>query len=197
MTETRPAISLNEDSLKTWNKQGLERLRYDYALQETDVVVDLGAYKGEWANEIWRRYRCQIVVIEPTEYINDFQHGEIINNAAATHNGKMEFGGRAYYTSIMEPGDHEYECIDINPVVERNNPIALLKINIEGSEYDVLNHIIDAGLHKEIKNIQVQFHEIAGRPYEIWYEEIAKKLSKTHSFTWQYKYCWENWKLND
>lgn len=197
MTETRPAISLNAESLATWNKRGLEKLRYQYDLKPADTVLDLGAYKGEWANEIWRRYRCNIVVVEPTEYILGFQHGEVINKAASTNNGKLQFGGRAYYTSIMEPGDHEYECIDINPVIARTNPIALLKINIEGSEYDVLSHIIGVGLHEQIKNIQVQFHEVAGLPYEKWYEEIAEKLSKTHSLTWQYKYCWENWKFND
>lgn len=195
MTETRPAISLNEQSLQTWNKHECEKIRYQYDLKPEDTVVDLGAYKGEWANEIYRRYGCKIIVVEPTEYIRDFQHGEIINKAASTYNGKMQFGGRAYYTSIMEPGDHEYDCIDINPVIERNSPVALLKVNIEGSEYDVLNHIIDAGLHRIISNIQVQFHEIAGRPYEIWYKEIEKKLSLTHKKNWSYPFCWENWEL--
>lgn len=197
MTETRPAISLNEQSLKTWNEQDLERLRYEYDLNKEDTVVDLGAYKGEWANKIFEMYGCSLVVVEPTEYIRDFSNGVVVNAAAATHNGKLQFGGRAYYTSVMEPGDHEYQCININSLIKVYDSIALLKVNIEGSEYDVLNHIIGAGLHKGIKNIQVQFHEVAGRPYEHWYEEIAKKLSKTHHLTWQYPYCWENWKLND
>jgi hypothetical protein len=71
----------------------------------------------------------------------------------------------------------------------------LLKINIEGAEYDLLHHIIGAGLHTRIKNIQVQFHQIAGVPYERWYKEIAAKLSETHSLTWHYPFCWENWQL--
>lgn len=197
MTETKPRISLNSESLATWNKQGLERLRYEYDLKREDTVIDLGAYQGEWANEIWRRYRCNIIVVDPTEYILGFQHGVVINEAAGTHKGTIAFGGRAYYTSSFEDQDHAYPCFDVNTLLEQHQEIALLKVNIEGSEYDVMNHIIGAGLHKRIKNIQIQFHEIAGVPYEIWYKEINKKLSKTHSLTWQYQYCWENWKLND
>lgn len=188
-------ITLNPESLAIWQEQRLERLRYEYELTPTGIVIDLGAYRGEWANEIHARYGCHVTVVEPTEYINDFKHGHIINKAAGTHYGKMSFGGRAYYSSIFEQGDHEYECIDINTVIEKYPEIALLKVNIEGAEYDVLSHVIGAGLHKRIKNIQVQFHQIDSAPYQLWYKEISDKLSKTHSLTWHYPFCWENWTL--
>lgn len=188
-------ITLNPESLATWQEQRLERLRYEYELTQTSTVIDLGAYQGEWANEIHARYGCQVIAVEPTEYIKDYKHGHIINKAAATHNGRLSFGGRAYYSSVFEPGDHEYECFDVNKLLEQYENIDLLKINTEGSEYDLLQHIIDTKLHTRIKNIQVQFHQIAGLPYEKWYKEIADNLSKTHSLSWQYPYCWESWKL--
>jgi len=188
-------ISLHPESLATWQEQRLERLRYEYELTPNSVVIDLGAYQGEWANEIYARYGCQVVVVEPTEYIRDYQHGPIINKAAGTNNGKISFGGRAYYTSAFETGDHEYECVDVNEVLKQYPAIDLLKVNIEGAEYDLLQHIIGARLHIRIKNIQVQFHQISGLPYEKWYKEIADALAITHEITWQYPYCWENWKL--
>lgn len=188
-------ISLDPESLRTWQGQRLERLRYEYDLTPDSIVIDLGAYQGEWANEIHARYGCQVIVVEPTEYIRDYQHGLIINKAAGTHNGKMSFGGRAYYSSTFEQGDHEYECFDVNTLLEKYPAINLLKINIEGAEYDVLSHIVGAGLHTRVKNIQVQFHQIQGVPFELWYKEITDKLKLTHSTTWQYPYCWENWQL--
>lgn len=190
-------VTLNSESLATWQEQRLERLRYEYDLSPSSAVIDLGAYQGEWANEIHARYGCQVVAVEPTEYVRDYQHGSIINKAAGTHDGKMSFGGRAYYTSTFESGDHEYECVDVNKLIKQYKTIDLLKINIEGAEYDVLNHIIGAGLHARIKNIQVQFHQIHGLPFEKWYKEIADKLAETHSLTWQYPYCWENWRIKD
>jgi FkbM family methyltransferase len=189
------AISLNENSLAAWQHENLEHIRYEYDLNPESVVIDLGAYKGEWANEIHARYGCQVVVVEPTEYIRDYQHGPIINKAAGTHDGKVSFGGRAYYTSAFEAGDHEYECFNINVLIGLHDTIDLLKVNIEGAEYDVLACITERGLHNRIKNIQVQFHQIEMAPYELWYKEISEKLSKTHSLTWHYPYCWENWKL--
>lgn len=188
-------IILGPASLKTWQDNNLEHIRYEYDLKPDDAVIDLGAYKGEWANEIHARYGCHVIAVEPTEYINDYKHGPIVNKAAGTHNGKMSFGGRAYYSSVFEPGDHEYECFDISVLLEQYAVIDLLKINIEGAEYDLLQHIIGAGLHARVKNIQVQFHQIEGVPYGLWYKEIADKLSKTHSLTWHYPFCWENWTL--
>jgi FkbM family methyltransferase len=188
-------ITLHPESLIIWQEQRLERMRYEYDLNPTSIVIDLGAYRGEWANEIHARYGCQVTVVEPTEYIRDYQHGPIVNKAAGTHNGKMSFGGRAYYTSTFEAGDHEYECVDVNGIIKPFPVIDLLKINIEGAEYDILTHIIGAGLHGRIKNIQVQFHQIEGVPYEMWYSEISNTLKKSHAITWRYPYCWENWQL--
>jgi FkbM family methyltransferase len=188
-------ITLHPESLDTWQRLRLERLRYEYDLNPQSIVIDLGAYRGEWANEIYARYGCKVAVVEPTEYIRDYQHGQIINKAVGTHNGKISFGGRAYYSSIFESGDHEYECFDVNKLLEQYPSIDLLKINIEGAEYDILSHIIGAGLHTRINNIQVQFHQISGVPYEKWYGEIESKLKLTHYTTWKYSYCWENWQL--
>jgi FkbM family methyltransferase len=188
-------ITLHPESLKTWQDQKLEHLRYAYDLKETDLVIDIGAYRGEWAETIYTNYGCKVIAIEPTEYIRDFRHGQVINKAAATHNGKIQFGGMSYYTSAFEEGTHEYECFDINGMLKELDEIAVMKINIEGAEYDLLDYIISAGLHKKIRNFQVQFHQIVNRPYLMWYEGIAMKLSKTHKCTWSYPFCWENWEL--
>lgn len=189
-------VTLNETSLKTWQYNDLEHIRYEYDLKHTSIVIDLGAYKGEWANEIHARYGCHVIAVEPTEYIRDYKNGPIYNKAAGTHNGKISFGGRAYYSSIFEPGDHEYECFDVNKLIEQYEAIDLLKVNIEGCEYLLLDHIISAGLHNRVKNIQVQFHILSGVPYKKWYDEIEKKLNESHCCTWKYEFVWENWTLN-
>jgi FkbM family methyltransferase len=189
------AVSLHPESLKIWQDKNLEHLRYAYDLKETDLVIDIGAYQGEWAETIYTNYGCKVIAIEPTEYIRDFHHGQVINKAAATHNGKIQFGGMSYYTSAFEDGTHEYECFDINGLLEGIEEVAVMKINIEGLEYDLLDHIINAGHHKKIHNFQVQFHQIANRPYELWYNEIVWKLKSSHECTWRYPFCWENWRL--
>jgi hypothetical protein len=70
--------------------------------------------------------------------------------------------------------------------------IDLLKINIEGGEYELLEHIIEKTLQNKIRNIQVQFHT--------WIENCEDRrkniqdiLRKTHKLTYNYDFVWENW----
>jgi len=185
-------VTLNEDSQAIWQGENLEHLRYEYDLKPDDVVIDLGAYRGEFAQEIVDRYGCRVIAVEPTD--NIFQYaGEKINKAAWLFDGKLRFGGAYYYTSAFEDTTHEYECFDVRDLLIQFDEIALVKINIEGGEYPLMNHIIDAGQHTRIKNFQIQFHLIEDEPVEDMYGAIASKLADSHKLTWQYPFVWESW----
>ena len=80
--------------------------------------------------------------------------------------------------------EHDIEYID------------LIKINIEGSEYDLLDHLIETGLHTIVKNFQIQFHNIAPDSKDRM-ENIQEKLRKTHRQTYSYEWLWENWTILD
>lgn len=187
-------VTLNEESQAIWQVQNLEHLRYEYDLKPDDLVIDIGAYRGEWATEIVQRYGCKIICVEPGPWIVGFPHGEVINKAASDHDGTVKFGGAYYYSSEHEDPTHEYECFNINSLLEVLPEIALVKINTEGAEYRLLNHVIDAKLHKRIKDLQVQFHQIEDEPFEEMYGAIASKLRETHYQTFYYPFCWENWR---
>lgn len=188
-------VTLNEASQAEWQEQNLEHLRYEYDLTPDDLVIDLGAYRGEWAEQIYERYGCKIILVEPTPYILGCPYGQIINKAAWTEDGKLAFGGAYYYSSAHEDATHEYECFDINSLLSRYDEIALVKLNVEGSEFSLLPHIIGANLHRRIKNLQIQFHIIEGKPYEDWHEKIQAELNKSHRLTYFYPFCWESWCL--
>lgn len=187
-------ISLNETCLAEWQEGNLEYLRYEYDLSPGDTVIDCGAYSGEWAEAIFSRYGCKVICIEPGPWIVGFSRGQVINKAAATYDGVMKFGGNAYYTSAHEELTHEYPCFDFNALLKEQGEIALLKMNVEGAEYDLLDHVIGAGLHTAIRNLQVQFHQIEGEPYHDRYEAIQMEMAKTHRLTFCYPFVWENWR---
>ena len=69
-----------------------------------------------------------------------------------------------------------------------------MKINIEGGEFELLERLIQTGLISRIKNIQVQFHNIAVESTKRM-EKIHQGMYKTHQPTFQYKFVWENWVL--
>lgn len=190
---TRLKVNPDDVSQTIWQESNSEHLRYEYDLKPEDTVIDIGAYRGEWSSQIFSLYHCKLVLVEPGPWIVGFPIGEVINAAASTHDGKLKFGGAYYYSSSFEDGETVYNCFDVNKLLEKYDEIALVKINIEGAEYDLLSHIINAGLINRIKNLQVQFHTIEDQPYKVWYEEVKNKLLQTHHPTWLYKFCWENW----
>lgn len=179
-------VSLDPLSLKKWQDEDLEHLRYEYDLKTVDKVLDLGSYRREFADEIIRRYGCKVECFEALD-----------NRAAWRFNGTLKMGGQFYYTSAMdtETPQQEYRCVDIAPFLREE--IALMKINIEGGEYELLDYIIGTGLHKNIKNLQAQFHLIENAGVQKAYELIAAKLSETHSLTWRHPFCWESWRRNE
>ena len=71
--------------------------------------------------------------------------------------------------------------------------IDLMKMNIEGGEYDLLDHLIETGFIRNIENIQVQFHDFVPEAKQRMMK-IQKELSKTHRLTYQYIFVWENWR---
>jgi cell wall assembly regulator SMI1 len=72
--------------------------------------------------------------------------------------------------------------------------IDLMKVNIEGGEYDLLEHVIATGLIHRVENIQVQFHDFFPDAVRRM-AKIHDELTKTHYLTYQYRFVWENWRL--
>ena len=65
--------------------------------------------------------------------------------------------------------------------------IDLIKINIEGGEYDLLPAIIDSGLIKRIKYIQVQFHN-----FDIGAADARFRIRRSRKTPrmWNYEFVW-------
>lgn len=175
-----------------------ESLRHEYPLTPDSIVFDIGGYKGEWSKIIYDRYKSQIYCFEPVFPIDNPD----INLY------KFGLGASSRNISVMVDRDKTgHYCqsgvermINIIDIVEfcaayNIHHIDLMKINIEGMEYELLPKIIDSGLVKNIDNIQVQFHRVTPTSDKDMYE-IQAKLKETHSLTWQFRYIWENWKRN-
>ena len=73
--------------------------------------------------------------------------------------------------------------------------IDLLKLNIEGGEFAVLDALIRSGWIKSVDNLQVQFHSFV-EGAESKRAHLQKCLSETHVKTWDYPFVWENWSLS-
>jgi hypothetical protein len=87
--------------------------------------------------------------------------------------------------------------VNINEFIKENNisNIDLLKLNIEGSEYDLLDSLIENNNLSNIKNLQIQFHRNVINCSQRR-ESIRKELTKSHKLTYDYSFIWESWQIS-
>jgi hypothetical protein len=74
--------------------------------------------------------------------------------------------------------------------------IDLMKLNIEGSEYDLMESLIFKNNHLLVNNFQIQFHDFVIENAKERMYNIQDDLSKSHTITYKYEFVWENWKKN-
>lgn len=193
--------------LDRWKREnGNKTLRMEYNLNPDSVVFDLGGYEGQWASDLFARYACQIEVFEPYPLFAQaiakrFQRNSKINVHTFGLDRKFEkqlLGVDADATSLFKTSDNanvvEVELKCAKDFIQAGNfeRIDLMKINIEGGEYSLLEHLIEEDLIKNIQNIQVQFHHFMPNAKERM-AAIQANLKKTHRLTYQFEFLWENW----
>lgn len=181
-------------------------MRYNYPLNVDSWVLDVGAYDGAFSKSIYEKYQCNIYAFEPI--IEYYEVAKTIlapypkvrvRNTGLGANHRSETFNVAGHCSGMFPylvqPPIRYERVSIVPIDGYiSDPLDLLKLNVEGMEYEILEHLVGNGMIKKIKNILVQFHEykIGIRPQ---YEALRAKLLKTHELTFDEEWIWANYQL--
>lgn len=200
---------LFETSVKKWfDEHGdlTHRLNYD-ELDKDSLVYDIGGFYGEWTSNIYSKYNCKVHVFEPVRHFYHFLKSRYDRNKKIqVFNYGFGKEQKNEIISVINDGSSFYrnhkdaDSVEIVSVVNFNEHldqidgmIDLMKINIEGSEYEILESISDENL-KKIKNIQVQFHTFMNNCVERR-EKIRERLAKTHKTTYEFDFVWENWKL--
>lgn len=179
--------------------------RYNYPdLKPDSIVIDGGGYEGNWAKQLWRKYRCRIFVFEPIhKFANEIANGlefqmtggiTVINRALGSYSRWEAFSVHGDSTgAFSKNGPFEtVEVLAIGPIIESWPEVALLKLNVEGMEYEIIEALIAQDLMPRIANLQVQFHRLPGSDQLI--EEITQGLKQTHELVYHEPYCWEGWK---
>lgn len=197
-----------EKRVQTWvDCDGDATLRLDYPLGPASIVLDVGGFKGQWASDIHGRFGCRVFVFEPvpefaTNLVRRFEMNPAIEILP------FGLGGQTRDAALWVQGDgssvvlrESDEAIPVHLVAAseflRNRglaPVDLIKVNIEGGEYELLDHLMNEGLISTISHLQVQFHDFvpdaAARR-----DMIIRRLNSTHQCQWSYPFVWESWSL--
>lgn len=183
--------------------------RHRYNLIPGDIVFDLGAYEGSWCDDMLSMYpEIEIHLFELfPEYAKGLieryssYNNVIVNDyGLSSSNAEVKVTEDGLSTSAIshKTGSKihvgKIKFFDDYMTSKSISNIKLLKMNIEGGEYDLLEHLVGTSWIDQIENIQIQFHNY-GQEFVQRRDAIRENLSKTHYLTYDYAWTFENWRL--
>jgi FkbM family methyltransferase len=156
-------------------------------LNESSVVVDLGANAGEFATKMNDRFGVRVIAVEPNPalyarlcklpYVTAFQAA--ISSRDGTARFVIDENDLASRIGQADDTGIEVETITLSSLMQRAGiqHIDLLKIDIEGAEIDLLMTAPDE-LLKGIRQITLELHDFCGFVAQ---EDVAKVVLRMKS----------------
>jgi len=175
-------------------------------LDRDSLVLDVGGFVGDWTADIVERYGSRVLVFEPIprycEQIGRRFEGSpnvIVRECGLSHRSEvLRMQDNFMGSSVFGPNPNvTVQMKDVAEVFEDigDERVDLIKINIEGGEYALLERMIEKNLLVRCRKIMVQFHdryhprrEAAARR-----ASIVAEIEKTHAPVFQYPFVWEAW----
>lgn len=173
-------------------------------LSEMSVVFDVGGYQGNWAAEIINRYGCTVHVFEPhPQFASDIASRFAENDCVRVHpialsseDGRFALSNDQDASSGRNVGENAIECrmVSVDRFMAEHSigSIDVMKVNIEGGEYDLLPALISGGHMQKIGTLLIQFHHFDDQD-PTRRESIRRDLAQTHDCDWSYEFVWEQW----
>lgn len=172
-----------------------------------EAVLDVGAYRGEWASAIAERYDAEVYAFEPVPgayrhlarraeaqpRIHPFEVGLGDHDHDATF--AMDGPGSAASEAAGAFGNRTVRLRDVATVLDELglDEVAWLKVNIEGGEYDLFDRLLATGWLHRVRVVSVQFHEWLPKAHRRRLA-IRRGLRATHEEVWNYPWVWEVWR---
>lgn len=175
------------------------RLTEGLNIKPGDWVWDAGGFQGDWAWDILMKYGVHPEIFEPVpgyaEAIRDrgltvHEYGLLDRDIAL----ELTIAGdrsSAYEMGHQGTGKVMAQFKDVAKVIH-DQPVKVLKLNVEGGEYPILDRLIGTGKIAQIGTLLVQFHTFIP-DYGEKYLAIRNALRLTHNLAWRDPFVWERW----
>jgi len=185
------------------------QLLHEANLNSQSIVLDVGAYIGEWAQEIIDLYHPRILAFEPDPRnfkklqkfastqaaLDAFSYG--LSDKDESLQMAMQHLGSTVFNDNLNVGDATWAQVELKDIAQIWNTLELdqvdlMKVNIEGGEYPLFERMIESNLLGKVDCYLIQFHEWHPGAYSRR-RRIQKALSATHRLEWDYHFVWEKW----
>lgn len=176
-------------------------------LDASATVLDVGAFRGAGAAQIAELYGCRVLAFEPNpDYfaalderfaadprVEALPYG-LGHEDAVLPMQKLGPGSTVYGDPAADAETVDVRIRDVVAVFEELglDRVDLMKINIEGAEYDLLERMVAVGLHERVRYLLIQFHEWYPRAHvRRW--ALRRRLRRTHEQVWCFPWIFELW----
>lgn len=189
-----------------WVFENSDYKTISYPLNNKSIVLDVGGYTGIFSSKIISLYNPYLTIFEP---VNNFfkvlkrkysrnTKIQIYKYGLSDRNTKQNIYLSNDGTSLIKKTEkiENIELKDVATVIKKHKSIDLMSINIEGSEYVVIERLTSTGLIKRIKYLQVQFHDFVPNAIKLR-KEIIRKIKKTHNTRYSYPFVWESFEIKN
>jgi FkbM family methyltransferase len=178
--------------------------KFDFPLADSAVVVDAGGYRGEWARGIAERFRCRIECCEPVpefaaiarRTLAGFERATVHEIALGGRDTTLEFALLDDGTSAHRSGARTIRAQQRKASAWLDelglDHVDLLKLNIEGAEFELLEELAGCGRFGSIDHLLVQFHDTVPDA-RARREALRARLARTHALVFDYPFVWERW----
>ena len=187
-------------------KKGDTRLSFDYPLSSSSIFFDVGGHLGHFSKNILDKYNCKVYIFEPLddnfekleENLKEYSNIKFYKIALSNFDGTTSISDLGASASLYDRSEGRTKnkvivksfktFIDEEEIFE----IDFMKINIEGSEFELLDHMIDTGYISKVKHLQIQFHNFVNDS-EVKRKTIRDKLKYSHKNIFNFPFIWERW----
>lgn len=184
-----------------FRKSGGMRLLMKVDLPPQSHVLDFGGYHGDFSASIQPRDIARIDIFEPVPTFAEIIQNRFMDDyriqvhayAIGKTSRRERFTLDASATGKSNTGDVDVEFREAGVLKEiQSDFFDLVKMNIEGGEYELIESLDEINYLRKIRTILIQFHNFNGEDFS----QARLTLSKTHTPVWQFEYVWERWDLN-
>lgn len=147
-----------------------------------DMIWDIGAETGDWADAMTARYAVAVHV-----FPNSSENASRLSQKFKGRSDVVvhDFGlGSASDQFLRDVGD-VFETLG-------RPRVALAKVHTHGGEYDLLPALVERGLIAQVDRITVKFHKLSEGD-RARRDAIRSRMAQTHDCVWSYPFIWEEW----
>ena len=193
-------------SLGNFFKDGGNNFIYSkLKLNSDSFVIDGGGYQGEFIDNILINFGCKIDSYEPLkkEYENlkkkYFYNDRVkVFNLAIFSDSKELYLNKEGISSYIVNDNIGKDIVkikaeDITKIINKKTKVDLLKLNVEGAEYEILNRVIETNNLNKFGSFLIQYHRSVENSNELRKKIRQKLVKENYQEVFNYDFVWEYW----